>query len=301
MGFATSVWPGRKDSSFVGMTRGPPRGLGAREATSMTKMIFDSAALRSGRQLCDHTMAHDLGFNQPVMEEPELTGLPYRPDLVRVPNRGAGAVRWAAPASGPTLAKVDLTRGARRTDHARTVPDPGVGANPDRRHPTANSWRARRSQVLGGLGTGSVAAVGALLAADLATESLSGLSSAGSVVGSALIALPVSRIMQDGGVALASSSPTRRRDRHHDRGARRRPRFLRDRHDRCRPDRWRMTAGLQSRYAATDLATPHRRGRSLATVVWATTVGSVRGRTWPRRWAASPSRSGSRSWRGPTC
>jgi MFS family permease len=38
-----------------------------------------------------------------------------------------------------------------------------------------------------------------------------------------------------------------------------------------------MTAGLQSRYAATDLSTPQRRGRSLATVVWATTVGSVAG------------------------
>ncbi|MDQ3656297.1 MAG: MFS transporter, partial [Chloroflexota bacterium] len=42
------------------------------------------------------------------------------------------------------------------------------------------------AQILGGLGTGSVATVGALLAADLASESLSGLSSAGSVVGSAL-------------------------------------------------------------------------------------------------------------------
>jgi MFS family permease len=38
-----------------------------------------------------------------------------------------------------------------------------------------------------------------------------------------------------------------------------------------------MAAGLQSRYAATDLASPHRRGRALSTVVWATTVGSVAG------------------------
>jgi MFS family permease len=37
------------------------------------------------------------------------------------------------------------------------------------------------------------------------------------------------------------------------------------------------TASLQSRYAATDLATPDRRGRSLSTVVWATTIGSVLG------------------------
>jgi len=36
-------------------------------------------------------------------------------------------------------------------------------------------------------------------------------------------------------------------------------------------------AGSQSRYAATDLATPGTRGRSLSTVVWATTFGSVLG------------------------
>jgi MFS family permease len=37
------------------------------------------------------------------------------------------------------------------------------------------------------------------------------------------------------------------------------------------------TATLQSRYAATDLATPERRGRALSTVIWATTLGSVLG------------------------
>ena len=42
-----------------------------------------------------------------------------------------------------------------------------------------------------------------------------------------------------------------------------------------------MAAGLQSRYAATDLATPQRRGRALSTVVWATTVG-LGGRAEPR-------------------
>ena len=134
------------------------------------------------------------------------------------------------------------------------------------------------AQILGGIGTGAVAAVGALLAADLATESLSGLSSAGSVVGSALIALPVARVMDERGrraglqlayvtgiigtlvvvlgavleffpIALLGVVMTG--------GG--------------------MAAGLQSRYAATDLASPHRRGRALSTVVWATTVGSVAG------------------------
>ena len=36
-------------------------------------------------------------------------------------------------------------------------------------------------------------------------------------------------------------------------------------------------ANNQSRYAATDLSSPDRRGRDLSTVVWATTVGSVLG------------------------
>jgi MFS family permease len=134
------------------------------------------------------------------------------------------------------------------------------------------------AQVLGGLGTGAVAAVGALLAADLATESLSGLSSAGSVVGSALLALPVSRTMEQKGRraglllayatgvigtlivvigAVAHSFPLAMVGVVLTGGG--------------------MTAGLQSRYAATDLSTPQRRGRSLSTVVWATTVGSVLG------------------------
>ena len=134
------------------------------------------------------------------------------------------------------------------------------------------------SQVLGGLGTGAVVAVGALLAADLATESLSGLSSAGAVIGAALLALPVSRLMERKGRraglqlaylagvigtlivvlgAIVNSFPLAMVGVVLTGGG--------------------MTAGLQSRYAATDLSTPQRRGRSLATVVWATTVGSVAG------------------------
>ncbi|MCZ2826817.1 MULTISPECIES: MFS transporter [unclassified Modestobacter] len=37
------------------------------------------------------------------------------------------------------------------------------------------------------------------------------------------------------------------------------------------------TSGLQARYAAADLAQPEHRGRSLSLVVWATTIGSVLG------------------------
>jgi MFS family permease len=134
------------------------------------------------------------------------------------------------------------------------------------------------AQVLGGIGTAAGAAVGALLAADLASESLSGLSSAASVIGSALIAIPVSRIMQRRGRrpgllfaylvgvagaivivigALLDLFPLALLGVVATGGG--------------------TTAGLQSRYAATDLAAPDRRGRSLAAVVWATTVGSIVG------------------------
>jgi MFS family permease len=134
------------------------------------------------------------------------------------------------------------------------------------------------AQVLGGIGVAAGSAVGALLAADLASESLSGVAAASSVIGAALIAIPVTRVMNEQGrrpglllayaigilgallvvtgasidvfplallgLVLAGGG---------------------------------TTATLQSRYAATDLASPDRRGRSLSTVVWATTVGSVLG------------------------
>jgi MFS family permease len=134
------------------------------------------------------------------------------------------------------------------------------------------------AQVLAGIGVASGIAVGALLAADLGTESLSGLASASAVIGAALIALPVAQLMNARGrrlgllvayavgitgalltitgalvgmfsVALVGMVLTG--------GG--------------------TAAGLQSRYAATDLAAPEHRGRALGTVVWATTVGSVLG------------------------
>lgn len=134
------------------------------------------------------------------------------------------------------------------------------------------------SQILGGIGAAAAVAVGALLAADLASESLSGLSSAASVIGTALIAIPVSRIMQRRGRrpglmvayligvagaivvvigALLDLFPLALLGLVATGGG--------------------TTAGLQSRYVATDLATADHRGRSLATVVWATTVGSILG------------------------
>lgn len=134
------------------------------------------------------------------------------------------------------------------------------------------------AQILGGVGVAAGAAVGALLAADLSSDSFSGFSSASYVVGAALIAIPVSRLMDDRGrrpglmlaygfgilgaltvvtaaklgwfplalIGLVCSGGG-------------------------------MTATLQSRYAATDLAPVERRGRDLSIVVWATTLGSVLG------------------------
>ncbi len=134
------------------------------------------------------------------------------------------------------------------------------------------------AQILGGVGVASGAAVGALLAAELASDAFSGISAASSVIGAAIIAIPVTRLMSTTGrrhglvlayligiigaiiiivgakmgqIAIAL------------------------------PGMFLMgggtTATLQSRYAATDLAQPQNRGRDLSVVVWATTIGSVVG------------------------
>ncbi len=134
------------------------------------------------------------------------------------------------------------------------------------------------AQIIGGLGVGAGAAVGALLAAALSSDAFSGVSSAASTVGAALIAIPVSRVMDTRGRrpglllayaigtigaltvvagASAGSFPLALLGLLATGGG--------------------MTATLQSRYAATDLAPRAHRGRALATVVWATTVGSVLG------------------------
>jgi MFS family permease len=134
------------------------------------------------------------------------------------------------------------------------------------------------AQVLGGVGVAAGIAVGALIAADLGSDSLSGLASASSVIGAALIAVPVARVMdvhgRRRGLLLAYAVGTL--------GAllviggtalELLPLALLG----LMLAGGGTTAGLQSRFAATDLATQQNRGRSLSTVVWATTVGSVLG------------------------
>jgi len=135
------------------------------------------------------------------------------------------------------------------------------------------------TQVLGGVGVAIGVAVGTLLAAALAgTDSLAGLAATSAVVGTALIAIPVSRVM----------------DRHG-----RRPGLMLAYGTGALGAAVIVLAGvlgsfplglvgmvlfggasagnLQARYAAIDLATAERRGTALSTVVWATTVGAVLG------------------------
>ncbi|HWI19974.1 MAG TPA: MFS transporter [Vicinamibacterales bacterium] len=134
------------------------------------------------------------------------------------------------------------------------------------------------AQVIGGVGVGVGASVGALLAADLGGVAVSGLSQSATVVGAALLALPATAIVHKSGrrlsltgcylaaavgsiaivlaavynsVALLFSS------------------FI--------LFGGATAASLQARYAAVDLAPIERRGRHLSIVAWATTLGAVAG------------------------
>jgi MFS family permease len=133
-------------------------------------------------------------------------------------------------------------------------------------------------QILGGLGVGAAVSVGALAANNLAGEAWSGLASTLLTLGAALLAVPLARLADRSGrrisltsaaligvlgavvcilgmatrslvillvgLGLLGSGPA---------------------------------AGLQSRFAATDLASASTRGRDLSLVVWSTTVGAVTG------------------------
>ncbi|MFC3505162.1 MFS transporter [Micromonospora krabiensis] len=132
------------------------------------------------------------------------------------------------------------------------------------------------TQIIGGIGVTIGISVGALLAARVAGIAVAGLAQSAAVVGGALLAVPVTRIMNAHGrrpglavaylagavgavlVVLATVS------------------------------RWvpllflgmllfggGTAANLQARYAAVDLAEPTRRARQLSLIVWATTIGAV--------------------------
>ena len=135
------------------------------------------------------------------------------------------------------------------------------------------------SQVLGGVGVASGIAVGGLLAQQVSgSTSLSGLAQTMGVLGAALLAVPMAGLARRrgrgpalatgyacgllGGVLAIAAAVT--------------------------DQFWLLlvattlfgggtAAGLQARYAATDGAPAHVRGRLLSVVVWATTIGSVAG------------------------
>ena len=134
-------------------------------------------------------------------------------------------------------------------------------------------------QVLGGIAFGATVSLGALLAADLSgQESLSGLATAAVTLGASLCSIPLARLaarrgrrfaltlgngMALVGIMIVITAAAVRSF----------PLLL--------TGVILIGAGnagnLQSRFAATDLATNDRRGRDLGTVVWATTVGGVLG------------------------
>ncbi|WBC14655.1 MFS transporter [Micromonospora sp. WMMA1998] len=132
------------------------------------------------------------------------------------------------------------------------------------------------TQIIGGTGVAIGISVGALLAARVAGTALAGVAQSAGVVGAALLAVPVTRLMAArgrrpglvaaylvgavGGVLVVVATAAR-----------------------VVPLLFvgmllfggGTAANLQARYTAVDLAEPERRGRQLSLVVWATTIGSV--------------------------
>ncbi|MFU8850505.1 MFS transporter [Micromonospora sp. SL1-18] len=132
------------------------------------------------------------------------------------------------------------------------------------------------TQIIGGIGVTIGISVGALLAARVAGTALAGLAQSAGVVGAALLAVPITRIMAArgrrpglvtsyltgaaGGVLVVVATV-----------ADLVPLFFLG----MLLFGGGTAANLQARYSAVDLAEPARRGRQLSLVVWATTIGSV--------------------------
>ncbi|MFG2102336.1 Fucose permease [Micromonospora echinaurantiaca] len=132
------------------------------------------------------------------------------------------------------------------------------------------------TQIIGGIGVTIGIAVGALLAARVAGTAVAGLAQSAAVVGGALLAVPVTRIMnahgRRPGLAFAYLA-----------GAVGAVLVVLATVTRSVPLLFLgmlffgggTAANLQARYAAVDLAEPARRGRQLSLIVWATTIGAV--------------------------
>ena len=132
------------------------------------------------------------------------------------------------------------------------------------------------TNIAGGIGTTIGVTVGGVLAARLGGVKVSGFASSFAVVGAALLAVPVAKLMSHRGrrpglavaylVGAAGAAAVVLSAAVH--------------------QVWLMlfgmllfgggsTANLQARYSAVDLADPGRRARQLSLIVWATTIGAV--------------------------
>ncbi|WP_346623891.1 MFS transporter [Blastococcus montanus] len=132
---------------------------------------------------------------------------------------------------------------------------------------------------LAGLGVTVGITAGGLLARDVAgTDSASGLGQTAGVLGAAVLAVPLARISDSAGrrtglsigygISVAGAAITVGAATVSSLTLLLVGLFLFGASTAC---------GLQSRYAAADLAEPQHRGRALSLVVWATTIGSVAG------------------------
>jgi MFS family permease len=133
-------------------------------------------------------------------------------------------------------------------------------------------------QVLAGLGQGATLALGAVIAAEMAGDAFSGVAATASTLGAAVAAIPLARLAKrlgrrpalamGAGLAATGSVLTVIAA-----GLQFFPLLV-------------LgfiglgvgtAVGLQARFAATDIASPERRGRDLSLVVWSTTFGAVVG------------------------
>ena len=152
--------------------------------------------------------------------------------------------------------------------------------------PTTALTRVRRrallvltvGQVLGGLSVGAALSVGALAANDLAGAAWSGLAATVSTLGAGILAVPLARLADRSGRRIALSTAALLAGA----GALTCVLALSARSAVLLFVGLGMVgastaAALQSRFAATDLASVGSRGRDLSLVVWSTTIGAVTG------------------------
>jgi len=140
-------------------------------------------------------------------------------------------------------------------------------------------WVLGSGQVLGGLGMGAAIALGSLLVVDVAkSTAFAGFSSSMFTLGTALAAIPLARLAMRFGRRIALTTGTMIAAVGavgviFSAGAQSLVALIVS----LLLVGTGSAAGLQSRFAATDLANPARRARDLSLVVWATAIGVVAG------------------------